>query len=110
VTGLRSIPAGGSIRIDLGVQNTYLGAKREPENISLNGLLVGALQPKMFLSRGELRFESFVGFSYLAQISVDLQNWEDSGEPIEGTGGEMTISDFPNAEKQRQFYRVKILQ
>jgi hypothetical protein len=39
-----------------------------------------------------------------------LQKWKDSGEPIEGTGGEMTISDFPNAEKQRQFYRVKILQ
>jgi hypothetical protein len=64
----------------------------------------------MFLSRGELRFESFVGFSYQTQISVDLQKWKDSGEPIEGTGGEMTISDFPNAEKQRQFYRVKILQ
>ena len=110
VTGLRSIPAGGSIRIDLGVQNTYLGAKREPENIRLNGFLVGALQPKMFLSRGELRFESFVGFSYQTQISVDLQKWKDSGEPIEGTGGEMAISDFPNAEKQRQFYRVKILQ
>lgn len=110
VTGLRSIPAGGSIRIDLGVQNTNLGAKREPENIRLNGFLVGALQPKMFLSRGELRFESFVGFSYQAQISADLQRWENSGVPIEGTGGEMTISDFPNAEKQRQFYRVKLVQ
>jgi len=110
VTGLRSIPAGGSIRIDLGVQNTYTGAKREPENIRLNGLLVGALQPKMFLSRGELRFESFAGLSYQLQISVDLQKWEDSGEPIDGTGGEMAISDFPNAEKQRQFYRVKLLQ
>jgi hypothetical protein len=110
VTGLRSIPAGGSIRIDLGVQNTYTEAKREPENIRLNGLLVGALQPKMFLSRGELRFESFAGLSYQIQISVDLQKWEDSGEPIEGTGGEMAISDFSNAEKQRQFYRVKLLQ
>ena len=110
VTGLRSIPAGGSIRIDLGVQNTYLGAKREPGNIRLNGFSVGVLHPKIFLSRGELRLESFVGFSYQTQISVDLQNWEDSGEPIEGTGGEMTISDFPNAEKQRQFYRVKLVQ
>ena len=110
VTGLRSIPAGGSIRIDLGIQNTYTGAKREPENIRLNGLLVGVLQPKMFLSRGELRFESFAGLSYQIQISVDLQKWEDSGEPIEGTGGEMAISDFSNTEKQRQFYRVKLLQ
>jgi chitin-binding protein len=110
VTGLRSIPAGESIRIDLGVQNTYTEAKRGPENIRLNGLLVGALQPKMFLSRGELRFESFEGFSYQMQRSVDLQKWEDSGEPIEGTGGEMGISHFPNAEKQRQFYRVKLLQ
>jgi hypothetical protein len=64
----------------------------------------------MFLSRGELRFESFAGLSYQIQISVDLQKWEDSGEPIEGTGGEMAISDFSNAEKQRQFYRVKLLQ
>jgi hypothetical protein len=64
----------------------------------------------MFLSRGELRFESFEGFSYQMQRSVDLQKWEDSGEPIEGTGGEMGISHFPNAEKQRQFYRVKLLQ
>jgi hypothetical protein len=44
------------------------------------------------------------------QRSADLQKWEDSGEPIEGAGGEMGISDFLNAEKQRQFYRVKLLQ
>jgi len=109
VTGLRSIPAGGSIRIDLGVNNTHTGAKREPENVRLNGLLIGAPQPEIFLSYGKLRFESFTGVSYQVQLSGDLQKWEDSGEPIEGTGGEMTLSDFSKAEEQRQFYRVKLV-
>ncbi len=110
VTGLRSIPAGGSIRIDLGVNNTHTGAKREPENIRLNGLLIGAPQPQIFLLYGELRFESFAGIGYQVQLSEDLQKWEDSGEPIEGTGSEMTLRNFSKAEEQRQFYRVKLVQ
>lgn len=109
VTGLRSIPAGGTIRVDLGVNNTHTGAKREPENIRLNGLFVGVQQPEILLSYGELRFDSLAGVSYQAQVSSDLRGWEDIGELIEGTGNEVTLSHLTKSGEKREFYRVKLV-
>lgn len=109
VTGLQTIPAGGSIRIDLGVNHTSSGAKREPGNIRLNGLLVGVHPPEVFLSGGELRFQSVGGANYQLQISEDLMSWEDSGESIEGTGNVVILSELPKTGERRRFFRLAVV-
>jgi hypothetical protein len=54
-------------------------------------------------------FTSAEGSTYVFQASGDLKNWS-KVEEVNGTGGEVKITDLREAIFQKQYYRVKLVE
>ncbi|MFM8457384.1 MAG: hypothetical protein ACKOB0_00340 [Chthoniobacterales bacterium] len=107
VTGLERV---GWIRFS-GVQS---GATLEIDAVSINRALAGAPTSRATLrleAATETRRITFPGSmphaSYQLQCSDDLaQTWQNLGEPIPGTGGDLLFTDSSSPRPAKRFYRV----
>ena len=54
-------------------------------------------------------FTTAEGSTYVFQASGDLKNWS-KVEEVNGTGGEVKVTDWREAIFQKQYYRVKLLE
>ena len=58
-----------------------------------------------FKSAVEITFHSEIGKFYQAQISTDLETWDNEGFSVKGTGGELTLV-LSSRGNQSAFYRI----
>ena len=54
-------------------------------------------------------FTTAEGSTYVFQASGDLKNWS-KVEEVNGTGGEVKVTDLREAIFQKQYYRVKLVE
>ena len=54
-------------------------------------------------------FTTAEGSTYVFQASGDLKNWS-KVEEVNGTGGEVKVTDWREAIFQKQYYRVKLVE
>ena len=86
---------------------------------STNQAAVGPVQPaelvapKFRLYNGYLEFtqnHSVLGHGYQLQYSDSMENWQDLGGEVPGSGNSLTISSLYGQETASCFYRMKILE
>ncbi|MFM8457594.1 MAG: hypothetical protein ACKOB0_01415 [Chthoniobacterales bacterium] len=107
VTGLERV---GWIRFS-GVQS---GATLEIDAVSINRALAGAptlipvLRLEAAAEANRITFPGSLSHAvYQLQFSDDLaQNWQNLGEPIQGTGNDLLFTDSSSPRPAKRFYRV----
>ena len=72
-----------------------------------------ALMPRLEYSKNQwpftVSFTTAEGSTYVFQASGDLKNWS-RVEEVNGTGGEVKVTDWREAIFQKQYYRVKLVE
>ena len=72
-----------------------------------------ALIPRLEYGKNQwpftVSFTAVEGSTYVFQASGDLKNWS-KVEEVNGTGGEVKVTDLREAIFQKQYYRVKLME
>ena len=72
-----------------------------------------ALMPRLEYVKNQwpftVSFTTAEGSTYVFQASGDLKNWS-KVEEVNGTGGEVKVTDLREAIFQKQYYRVKLVE
>ena len=72
-----------------------------------------ALMPHLEYGKNQwpftVSFTTAEGSTYVFQASGDLKNWS-KVEEVNGTGGEVKVTDWREAIFQKQYYRVKLVE
>ena len=72
-----------------------------------------ALMPRLEYGKNQwpftVSFTTAEGSTYVFQASGDLKNWS-KVEEVNGTGGEVKVTDLREAIFQKQYYRVKLVE
>ncbi len=72
-----------------------------------------ALMPHLEYGKNQwpftVSFTTAEGSTYVFQASGDLKNWS-KVEEVNGTGGEVKVTDLREAIFQKQYYRIKLVE